>query len=71
MTRFMSYAYSFFIISYALTCFKGPKARSHDFFIIKWLESDSLEDSVWTWLTEGLKPGGEARSVLSCLFLKN
>lgn len=37
------------------TCLRGPKAKSHDFLIIKWLESDSLiESAAWNKATAGV-----------------
>lgn len=37
------------------TCLRGPKAKSHDFLIIKWLESDSrIESAAWNKATAGV-----------------
>jgi len=54
------------------TCLRGPNARSQDFFIIRWLESDSLMYStLWKREPVGVYPGGDGISVfLSCFVLQ-
>lgn len=53
------------------TCLRGPNARSQDFLIIRWLESDSLMYStLWKREPVGVYPGGDGIStLLSCFVL--
>lgn len=55
-----------------VTCFSGPRARSHDFLMISRLDSLSFESSVPFWPADWLYPGGLTLSAdFSCLFLKH
>lgn len=49
------------------TFLNGPNAMSHDFLIIRWLESFSLAISLCVWPTDKLYPGGAAISDDFCL----
>lgn len=51
------------------TCFKGPKAKSHDFFLIKKFGSASWDTSLCAKLAAVLYPGGELNSVTAFLSL--